>query len=142
MKLSPKFCPLDFMDLPVTNLDFHTYLVKATRQDVRDDEHSEYFFLNAPGEHRIAFFLAFMLKNHACKSVLTLENLTAENYRNIDELEMLMSEFCVIDGAGLDTLYDFRVKKISEFDANKIIEYIEVNPLNTNFVPELFLETL
>ena len=142
MKLTADFCPLDFMNLPAATLNFQTYLVKATRQDVRDDEHSEYFFLNAPEEHRIAFFLAFMLKNHVSKSVLTLENLTSKNYKNIDELEEVMSEFCVIDGIGQDTLFDFRVKQIDESDALKIIEYIEVNPLNTDLVPALFLEAL
>ena len=63
-------------------------------------------------------------------------------YKNIDELEEVMSEFCVIDGIGQDTLFDFRVKQIDESDALKIIEYIEVNPLNTDLVPALFLEAL
>ncbi|WP_180190245.1 hypothetical protein [Acinetobacter sp. YH01009] len=142
MKLTADFCPLDFMNLPAATLNFQTYLVKATRQDVRDDEHSDYFFLKAPAEYRLPFFLAFMLKNHVSKSVLTLENLTAENYKNIPELDEVMSSFCVIDGVGQDTVFDFRVKEISEVDAFKIIEYIEVNPLNTDFVPELFLEAM
>lgn len=143
MTLTPNFCPLDFIDLPATTAEkFQTYLVKATRQDIRDDEHAEYYFLNAPEEHRIAFFLAYMLKSHVSKEVLTLENLSTDSYKNVPELEDVMSEFCVIDGIGLDTLFDFRVKRISESDGLKLVKYIEVNPLNTDFVPDLYMEAL
>ena len=142
MNLSPNFCPIDYSTIHGSNDNLPLFLVKASRQDSNDDEHSEYFFIRAPHEHRLPFFLAYMFKSHVNNALLTLENLAEENYQNIPELEELMSSYGVIDGIGVDTLYDFRVKELSLGKALELVEFIEINPLNTVIVGEFFLEAL
>lgn len=142
MNLNPKFCPIDYSAIHGDTDNLPLFLVKASRQDSNDDNHSEYFFIRAPHEHRLPFFLAYMFKSHVDNSLLTLENLTEENYQDIPELEELMSSYGVIDGLGVDTLYDFRVKGLTLEKALELVEFIEINPLNTYIVGELFLEPL
>lgn len=142
MNFSPNFCPIDYTAIHGSTDSLPLFLVKASRQDSNDDLHSEYFFIRAPHEHRLPFFLAYMLKSHVENSLLTLGNLAEENYQNIPELEDLMSSYGVIDGIGIDTLYDFRVKELTLEKALELAEYIEINPLNTQIVGELFLEAL
>ena len=113
MNLNPNFCPIDFNEVHGGTDNLPLFLVKASRQDSNDDEHSEYFFIRAPHENRLAFFLAHMFKSHVDNALLTLENLAEENYQNIPELEELMSSYGVIDGVGEDTLFDFRVKELT-----------------------------
>ncbi len=142
MNLNPNFCPIDFNEVYGSTDNLPLFLVKASRQDSNDDEHSEYFFIRAPHEHRLAFFLAHMFKSHVDNALLTLENLAEENYQNIPELEELMSSYGVIDGVGVDTLFDFRVKELTLDKALELVEFIEINPLNTDIVGSLFLEAL
>ena len=79
MNLNPNFCPIDFNEVHGGTDNLPLFLVKASRQDSNDDEHSEYFFIRAPHEHRLAFFLAHMFKSHVDNALLTLENLAEEN---------------------------------------------------------------
>ena len=83
-----------------------------------------------------------MFKSDVDNDLLTLENLAEENYQNIPELEELMSSYGVIDGVGVDTLFDFRVKELTLDKALELVEFIEINPLNTDIVGSLFLEAL
>lgn len=142
MNLNPKFCPIDYSAIHGGTDNLPLFLVKASRQDSNDDNHSEYFFIRAPHEHRLPFFLAYMFKSHVNNALLTLENLAEENYQNIPELEELMSSYGVIDGVGVDTIYDFRVKEVTLEKAQDLVEFIEINPLNTHIVGELFLDAL
>ncbi len=53
-----------------------------------------------------------------------------------------MSSYGVIDGVGVDTLFDFRAKELTLDKALELVEFIEINPLNTDIVGSTTLEAL
>ncbi len=64
MNLNRNFCPIDFNEVYGSTDNLPLFLVKASRQDSNDDEHSEYFFIRAPHEHRLAFLPLPTCSNH------------------------------------------------------------------------------